>query len=83
MPHILSEMLDKIDMMAGDASAGALIDLRVAVVAGDASLSGFGNHTRMHAKLNEIQTWLVDNSTSSLGAADTVTGYTGELDALM
>jgi predicted transcriptional regulator len=82
MPHILSEMLEQIDTMAGNATSGALIDLRAAVVAADAA-NNSQTTGRIHDKLNEVSTWLADDSTSNAGATETVETFTEQLNSML
>lgn len=84
MSHDRTIILGKINLMKGNATTGDLTNLATAVVAGDDKiLNSSEDLPELHEKLEEVQEWLVDDSTSSSGAADQVETFVTELNALI
>jgi hypothetical protein len=89
MPHIVLAMTDAIDVMKGNATEGTLVDLRAAVVAADAyveeregSASDIITES-LHAKLEEVQDFLLSDSTSSMGVMGKVGEFADQLNTLL
>lgn len=85
MAHSIIIMREKIDALKGDATTGSLATLRASVDSVDNKVVNHllkpSDETLAHEKLEEIQEWLVDDSTASSGAADTVDGFNSDLSA--
>lgn len=83
--HVIILMDEAIDAMKGDASTGSLADLRSNCDSVDYKLEHNLlpplQRTPAHNKLNEIQDWLLNNSTVSSGAKDMIDGFNTDLSA--
>ena len=80
MPHAIILMNEKLDEMDGGSSTGTINQLRIAVNATEQFIETSASEpTAAHEKMEEIQTWLVDDSTAGCGAADQIATFVSDL----
>lgn len=84
MPHVIILMNQKLDAMRGNATTGSIVDLQTAVNAADTYIQqSSGEEEQLHEKLEQVQEFLCDDSTSSAGAAETIEQYTSDINFLL
>ena len=78
--------MDELDggCLPGGCPQGVVNDLRTAVNAGDVKITNsMTDLPQLHEKLEDVQAWLVDDSTSNAGAVDTMTNFVTEINTML
>lgn len=88
MAHVIIIIDEAIDSLKGNATTGDLADLRIAVDAADAYIVNLGKASdiigdQLHEILEDVQEFLTDDSTSSLGAKDRVCEFVTSINTTL
>jgi hypothetical protein len=83
MPHSVIIMREKLNALRGNADTGNIYDLQTVVEKTEVAInSDHENAEAMHEKMEEVQAFLCDGGTLTVGVTEKVQDFTAELVAL-